>query len=263
VDDQEQPTTPPESGEPEDEVRAWLERRFITLVSHQLKSPLVAVRQYLDLLQEDARSRSDAEHTLPWLERSTVRLDEALSIVEDWLALARVEAGGFTRPDACCDLAAVLEQLVAGFQEAAAAKELRVELAPLPGPLKVQGDHHSLTAALGHVIENAIRYNRQGGSVSISVQSPTEPAQEQVCVEVVDTGIGIPQAFLPKLFTEFHRASSKASRGIPGTGLGLAISSRIVQELGGSITVESTEGLGSRFRLSLPLCRAELPASHE
>ncbi len=231
------------------ELRAWLERRFVTVVSHQLKSPLVAVRQYLDLLQEDAASRPDADHTRPWIDRSVVRLEEALAIIEDWLALSRVEAGALIDTKASTDLVPLLEGLAADAREDATVKRVTVHLDPPEVPLAVRGNRYGVLAALSHVVENSIRYNREGGSVFIRAYL----AEEQACVEVRDTGIGIPAAFLPQLFQEFHRADSKAARGIPGTGLGLAISSRIVTELGGRITVESTEGEGSTFEIFLPL----------
>ena len=234
------------------ELRAWLERRFVTVVSHQLKSPLVAVRQYLDLLQEDANTRPEAAHTRPWIDRSVVRLEEALAIVQDWLALSRVEAGALIDTNASTDLAPLLHELASDAREDAQAKQITVHLEAV-GPILARGNRYGLLAALSHVVENAIRYNRAGGSVFIRAERAGDESQPLACVEVRDTGIGIPAAFLPQLFQEFHRGDSKASRGIPGTGLGLAISSRIVSELGGHITVQSTEGQGSTFRIFLPL----------
>lgn len=247
-----QPSAPTEETA---EVRAWMERRFLTVVSHQLKSPLVAVRQYLDLLQDDAAARPEAAHTQPWIGRSIVRLDEALAIVEDWLALARVEAGALIHPGASTELTALLEELVGDARDAAAPGQISVHLEHPGVGMCVRGDRSSLAAALSHVIDNAIRYNRPGGSVFVRCQPPAADARgpEQACVEIADSGIGIPHSFLPQLFQEFHRARSAASRDIPGTGLGLAISSRIVSELGGHIAVESVEGEGSTFRLYLPL----------
>jgi signal transduction histidine kinase len=245
-----QPSTHPEDSA---DVRAWMERRFLTVVSHQLKSPLVAVRQYLDLLQDDAAARPEAAHTRPWIDRSIVRLEEALAIVEDWLALARVEAGALIHPDARTDLAALLAELVADARDAAATSRVGVRLEAPEVPLEVRGDRSSLAAALSHVVDNAIRYNHPGGAVVVRCLPPCAEQPGLARVEVEDTGIGIPRSFLPQLFQEFHRARSAASRDIPGTGLGLAISQRIVQELGGHIAVESVEGEGSTFRLFLPL----------
>ncbi len=235
------------------ELRALLERRFITVVSHQLKAPLVAVRQYMDLLQDDARSRPEAAHTQPWIDRSVVRIDEALAIVEDWLALARVEAGALIQPHTSSDLGVLLEGLAADAREDATTKQVQVHLEPPREPLVVRGDRFSLLAALSHITENAIRYNKNGGSVFIRATARPQEDPPTACVEVEDTGIGIPSAFLPELFQEFHRSQSKASRDIPGTGLGLAISSRIVKELGGRIVVDSVEGQGTSFRVYLPL----------
>jgi signal transduction histidine kinase len=245
-----QPCAPSEDSA---EVRAWMERRFLTVVSHQLKSPLVAVRQYLDLLQDDAASRPEAAHTRPWIDRSIVRLEEAMALVEDWLALARVEAGALIHAEARTDLVALLAELVADARDAAATGRIGVHLEAPEPPIEVRGDRSSLAAAISHVVDNAIRYNRPGGEVVVRCLAPGAQGPLQVCVEVRDTGIGIPASFLPQLFQEFHRARSAASRGIPGTGLGLAISNRIVQELGGHIAVESVEGEGSTFRLYFPL----------
>jgi signal transduction histidine kinase len=244
---------PAHDGDAAPELRALRERRFITVVSHQLKSPLVAVRQYLDLLQDDARERPEAAHTRPWIDRSVVRLDEALAIVEDWLTLARIDAGGMVQRDCATGLVGLLEGLVADAREDAADREIRVHFEPPAQEIEVRGDRYGLLAALSHITDNALRYNRQGGSVSIRATRQAEGEPPMACVEVEDTGIGIPAAFLPELFQEFHRGQSEASRGIPGTGLGLAISSRIVAELGGHIEVESAEGRGSRFRIFLPL----------
>ena len=235
------------------ELRALRERRFITVVSHQLKSPLVAVRQYLDLLQEDAEGRPEAAHTQPWLERSVVRLDEALAIVDDWLALARIDAGALIQPHTSTELEGLLEGLAADAREDATAKQVQVHLEQPRASLVVRGDRFSLLAALSHITENAIRYNKNGGSVFIRASASHNDQGPTAVVEVADTGIGIPEAFIPELFQEFHRGQSKANRGIPGTGLGLAISARIVKELGGHIEVDSVEGQGSSFRVYLPL----------
>jgi two-component system, OmpR family, phosphate regulon sensor histidine kinase PhoR len=235
------------------ELRALRERRFITVVSHQLKAPLVAVRQYLDLLQEDAQGRPEVAHTQPWLDRSVVRLEEALAIVDDWLALSRIDAGALIQPDSSTELGVLLEGLTADAREDATASQVLVHLEQPRDPIVVRGDRFSLLAALSHITENAIRYNKNGGSVFIRADLRRLDEAPMAVVEVADTGIGIPEAFIPQLFQEFHRSQSKASRGIPGTGLGLAISARIVKELGGHIEVESVEGQGSSFRVYLPL----------
>jgi signal transduction histidine kinase len=232
------------------ELQALRERRFITVVSHQLKAPLVAVRQYLDLLQEDALAREDAAHTRPWIERSTVRMDEALAIVEDWLALARVEAGAMVDAQATTALAPLLEGLAADTRDDALAQQLRVSLELPDEPLLLRGDRSGLLAALSHITDNAVRYNTPGGSVLI--RASVAPAG-LACVEVRDTGAGIPSSFLPRLFEAFQRGPLDAGQPVSGTGLGLAISQGIVHELGGHIEVDSQRGQGSCFKVYLPL----------
>ncbi len=251
--DEHRPEPPDTDSDAAPELRALRERRFITVVSHQLKAPLVAVRQYLDLLQEDAQGRPEAAHTRPWIDRSVVRLDEALAIVEDWLALARIDAGALIQADSSTELSTLLDDLASDAREDALATRVQVQLERPREPIMARGDRFSLLAALSHITENAIRYNINGGSVFIRAAVRPSEQPPMALVEVRDTGIGIPEAFLPELFQEFHRAQNQASRGITGTGLGLAISARIVKELGGRIEVDSVEGQGSTFRVFLPL----------
>jgi signal transduction histidine kinase len=119
----------------------------------------------------------------------------------------------------------------------------------------VQGDALALGHVAANLIGNAIKYNRPGGTVTIEVS----PAPDSACLTVSDTGIGIPEEYLPQLFTEFLRVKTEETHGIPGTGLGLAICKKIVEGLGGTIEVTSTLGTGSRFVVRLPAARQSPP----
>ena len=227
------------------------ERRFVTFVSHQLKSPLAAIRQYLDVLL--FTSGKDLPPTaLEWISRSQLRIGELLAMINDWLAIAKLERGKLGEQDASSNLCEVVAQVkeAARPQAEAAQIGLTAEL-PREG-IFVCGDAVSLATIVSNLVTNAITYNRPGGSVVVRVAADDKTAT----LDVRDTGIGIPEDCLPRIFEEFYRVGRERGRDVPGTGLGLALCRRIVTELGGTIEVASTLGQGSTFTVRIPVGRA-------
>lgn len=224
------------------ETRAgWAE--VLTLVAHRLKEPLVATRQYVDLAQDpDAAPATRQE----WLHRAGLRVDEALSVVDDWLTLARLQAGTLTVPGASADLAGVLDQVLLDVQEEALREGVQVSLGPVPAGLRVRGDGAALSTAIYHVVENGIRYG--GPRVALEVHD----GPEGVVLVVQDDGPGVAPGEGDRLFEVFFRGSAAASGQRPGSGLGLAISTRILQEVGGRLELVAGEPPGARFRFTLP-----------
>jgi signal transduction histidine kinase len=228
-----------------------LQHRFVTFVSHQLKAPLVAVKQYLDVLLHTSRPPLP-DTALTWIGRSQERLQGMLAIIEDWLTLAKVEREQFFDKDATADLCAVARGSVEALQEQAKAAQVSLATAFAPDMVAwVQGDVLALGNVAANLVGNAIKYNRAGGQVTVDVAR----APDSACLIVTDTGIGIPEEALPQLFTEFLRVKTEDTHNIPGTGLGLAICKKIVEGLGGTIEVSSRLGMGSRFVVRLPLGR--------
>lgn len=227
------------------------QRRFVTFVSHQLKSPLVAVKEYLDVL---ALTRRDAlpEDVRPWIDRSQVRLDEMLDLIHDWLTLARIEGGAITEAEAACDLAAVLADVKGEIEEFARARDVAVSGACTPGLAPVRGDAIAVRVLLFNLTHNAVKYNRSGGSVDVRIDGDGEEAR----IEVADTGFGIPDEQRERIFDEFVRVRDERTRDVPGSGLGLTLCRAIARELGGRIEVESVVGEGSRFTVHLPFAEA-------
>jgi signal transduction histidine kinase len=223
------------------------ERRFITFVTHQLKSPVVAAKQYLDVLLFTASGELSPQ-ACDWLSRSRIRLGEMLSLIEDWLTLSRVERGTFCDRSATTDLAEVAERAVDAIRPEAESARVAVRV-HATGSLAVRGDPNSVATIVSNLVSNAVKYNRPGGSVDVSVS----PGDRTGVLEVADTGIGIAQECLPSLFHEFSRIRNEATADVPGTGLGLAICRRIVDELGGTIEVHSTEDVGTRFVVGIPV----------
>jgi signal transduction histidine kinase len=224
------------------------ERRIVTFLTHQLKSPLAAAKQYLDVL----RFTSDAEltpRTRDWVARSQARLQEMLILIEDWLTLASVERGTMSHRDASAELPAVIAQVAQAAAPHAERSHVNVTTEVEPDIPPVCGDAPSVATVISNLVINGITYNRPSGRVTVRAARENDVAR----VDVTDTGIGIPPESLPRIFEEFYRVTGGDAQGVPGSGLGLAICRRIVEELGGSIDVASTLGSGSTFTVRLPL----------
>lgn len=237
--------------------KAEVERRFVTFVTHQIKSPVVAAKQYLDVLLFTA-SDDLSPQARDWLSRSRARLGEMLSLVEDWLTLSRVEGGTFCDRSATTDLRELADRVVDAIRPQADAANVTVRI-HATGDVRVCGDRNSIGTIVSNLVSNAVKYNRPGGSVDVSISS----SGRQAVFEVQDTGIGIAAPSLPLLFGEFSRIRTEETADVPGTGLGLAICRRIVDELGGTIEVDSTKDVGTRFVVRIPTAEGNETTSEE
>jgi signal transduction histidine kinase len=231
--------------------REILKRRFVSFVSHQLKSPLAAVHQYLEVLTRLEGSEEVEAKRREWIGRCLERTREMRRLIEDWLTLARVEGDHLVGHREPVDLAPVLAHLLDVHRDDAAERQVGLALEPGAGEMVVAGDATCLSVLFENLIDNAVKYNRAGGSVHVA----GDLVAGEVVVEVGDTGEGIPAEALPLLFEEFFQVPREGGTRVRGTGLGLPICRRIASELGGRIEVESTVGTGSTFRVRLPAYR--------
>ncbi len=234
--------------------RELLKRRFVTFVSHQMQTPLVAVHQYLDVLKEMGESEAAAAKRREWIERCLQRTEEMQSLIRDWLTLAKIEGDFLAHRKVKVDLNAVIENILTGYEQMAAADGISFEVHLPKQGCFVHADRNCLNVLFDNLIANAIKYNKPGGKVTVTA----EPVNGEVSVAVADTGIGIPEEQQPMLFQEFFRIERKDAKHVSGTGLGLTICKRIVTELGGAISVESQADAGSTFRVRLPAWREEV-----
>jgi len=225
-----------------------VERKFVTLVSHQLKSPLVAIKQYLDVLLFTSKDQLP-EKAAEWVQRCQVRLGEMLILIQDWLALSRIDSGSLIDRGTSAELGKVVENVVSEYQQAPGGPNVSVRVSIPPDLPPVSGDPVSISMLIGNLVNNAVKYNRPGGTVSVTASQ----TGNLITIEVSDTGIGIPEDALRHLFEEFYRVKTEATQNIPGTGLGLVICKRIVQELHGTIDVRSKQGEGTTFIIHLPV----------
>jgi signal transduction histidine kinase len=224
-----------------------LKDEFIALVSHELRTPLTSIRGYTELLLdgEAGELTDDQRQFLAVVERNSHRL---LHLVGDLLFLAQIEAGKLALDVDALDLGAVASESVEAARPAAEEKDVTLTLATGPAP-PLAGDRARIGQLLDNLVSNAVKFTPSGGRVDVRVSS----LRKRAVLEVRDSGIGIPAGERQFLFQRFFRTSTATEQAIQGTGLGLAISKAIVEAHGGQIEVESEEGVGTTFRVKLPL----------
>jgi signal transduction histidine kinase len=224
-----------------------LKTEFVTVVTHELRSPLTSIAGYLDLLLEE-EGREGAEAREAYLQIVKRNADRLLELINDLLDLARLEAGKLELKRLPLDLEGLIQEVsgVLHPQIEGKGQHLHLDLAaPLPA---VTGDPERLTQILLNLVSNAHKYTPQGGSITIA----TRAERAGVCIAVQDTGIGLASEEQQQLFTKFFRAQHPLVREAAGTGLGLAIARALVELHGGTLTVVSTPGQGSTFNVTLP-----------
>ncbi|WP_054773194.1 sensor histidine kinase [Methylogaea oryzae] len=230
---------------------------FLSNMSHELRTPLNAILGFTQLLQDDENLSEDQQDSLQAVIKAGQHL---LGLINEVLDLAKVEAGHVDltlEPVAVAPLIHECLDLVAPQADRCA---VTLEQAG-SGEAFVRADRTRMKQVLLNLLSNAIKYNREGGSVQIDVQ-PAERGHWRIGVS--DTGPGIPAERLGELFQPFNRLGAE-SNAIEGTGIGLVITRRLVEMMGGSIGVESTVGVGTRFSIHLPAAwptAAEAGSSH-
>jgi signal transduction histidine kinase len=227
--------------------RALLKRRFITFVSHQLQTPLVAVHQYLDVLKHLDNSEDAMAKRQEWLERCLKRTEELQALIKDWLSLAKIEGESFSRHWVKVDLQQMIADILSAYEQMASTAGVSLEGTISENTCFVRGDVNCLSVVFDNLIVNAIKYNKPGGKVTVSA----EAVGGEVAIAVADTGVGIPEKYRPLLFEEFFRVEGEGGKKTSGNGLGLSICRRLVSEMGGNISVDSEVNVGSTFRVRL------------
>ncbi|MBD3290187.1 hypothetical protein GF337_15375, partial [candidate division KSB1 bacterium] len=227
-----------------------MQRHFVTFVSHQLQSPLVAVQQYLDVLKHLGDTPDKEKLQNEWLDRSLTKIKELLEIIRDWLKISKIESGSLTECTQPIDIIPIVKDIKQTYEKQAGEKNVSL-LAELPEKVsEVRGDEECLNVLISNLVVNAIKYNRENGTVKITVLQNGD----FVKVMVSDTGIGIDEKDIDIIFEEFARVKNENTENISGTGLGLPICKKIVQELGGTIEVQSKINKGTTFIVGLPIC---------
>ena len=221
------------------------DRRFSADVSHELRTPLTILRGELEHVVQTPNLENATKEALG---SALEEIDRMAKIVDDLLAIARVDAGTEALDRQCVDLGAIAQWTVDQMQLLAADKQINLNC-KTNGPVQIVADQARIQQVLVNLLDNAIKYTPRGGMIGITVHV----VQDKAVLEVRDTGIGIPAESLPHVFKRFYRSDQARSRESGGTGLGLSIVQAICNAHGGTVNVESANGLGTVVRVGLPL----------
>jgi two-component system phosphate regulon sensor histidine kinase PhoR len=223
-----------------------LRQEFVANVSHELKTPLSVIKACVETLV--AGAVDDPQHRRPFLEQIGNQADRLHALILDLLSLARIEAGteAFSFEEVAVEEA--VQACLAHHRALSEGKNQLLEAVPPPEKVTAWADEEALGQILDNLVDNAIKYTPQGGSVRVSWHAE----DDQVCLQVQDTGIGIPEPDLHRIFERFYRVDKARSRELGGTGLGLSIVKHLTQAMQGTVRAESEVGKGSTFYLFLP-----------
>ena len=230
---------------------------FVANASHELRTPLASLVGFIETLRGPAANDPAAQQ-----EFLGIMADQAgrmSRLIDDLLSLSRIELIEHQPPSDSVDLAALLPRFLAGYQpglgEASARLDVRIA-ATLPA---VAGDADQLQQVLQNLLDNAVKYGRPDGTVTLRAEPAPPggpwPEQSGVVLAVTDQGPGIPREHLPRLTERFYRVDTRRSRAVGGTGLGLAIVKHVVNRHRGQLLIESDEGVGTTVSVWLPQTR--------
>lgn len=229
------------------EEKKLMEENFITMVSHQLRSPIVAVAQYFEIILAGMVGHVE-EKQKDMMFKARERLDGLLNLINDWLSIARMNGGQIDDKRKPISLNALLSKIIGFLEPVSEENKISLKLESAVGSNIALGDEDSLEQVFLNLISNAIKYNIPNGSVTVSIEEISDFIQ----VNVEDTGIGIAPEHLPYIFDQFYQIDRSKRKGDKGSGLGLTIAKKIVDAHSGSIKVSSKVGKGSVFTVQLP-----------
>lgn len=221
--------------------------RLLGMAAHDLRSPLGVIQSYSEFLRDEAGEVLDEEHR----EFVATIWDSShfmLSIINDLLDVARIEAGTLELDLAETDLADLVRRNVTLNQVLASRKNIGLELVVPGEAVPVSVDPRKIQQVLNNLLSNAIKYSHGGSRVWIELEAASDTAR----ITVRDEGEGIAAEDVPRLFQPFGRGGRQGTSGEPSTGLGLAIVRRIIEGHGGQVSLESAPGKGSAFTVTLP-----------
>jgi two-component system phosphate regulon sensor histidine kinase PhoR len=221
-------------------------RDFTANVSHELKTPLSAIKAYAETLLMGALEDEQASHL--FVERIGEQANRLDMLIRDLLHLTRLQSQPEKPPMDDLDLNDVLKTCVEEHATIGKSRNITIDVSGIPASIRVFSNLESLRTVLGNLLSNAVRYNHEGGWVKVT--TAVEGDVVRLCVE--DNGIGIPTGDLDRIFERFYRVEKARSQDFGGTGLGLSIVKHLVQSMSAEISVRSVLGQGSCFELRLP-----------
>ncbi len=227
-------------------------QEFLSNVSHELRTPLTSIIAFVETLEDGALE--DAAHNRQFLHVIRKNASRMHRLIDDILELSSIEAGKIAIEPRGVHLLPLVKEILVNLAAKADDKKLVIKN-EIPADVRVRADAFRLEQMLTNLVDNAIKFNRPGGEVSIGY----ERGAEKDLIHIADTGEGISEEHLPRLFERFYRTDKARSRDLGGTGLGLAIVKHLARLHGGEIAVRSVADKGSVFTVELP--RSNPPSS--
>jgi signal transduction histidine kinase len=219
--------------------------QFISVLVHELKAPLAAIEGYLNLMEDHSLGDALAAYDGP-VNRSKLRVEGMRKLIMDLLDLTRLESGQKQRDLTIVDVGVMARKAIETVAAEAAARAITIDL-QAPGDVSLNADPGEIEIVLNNLVTNAVKYNRDGGSVTVTLAAD----DERVTITVADTGIGLAPEESARLFGEFVRIKNDKTRAILGSGLGLSIVKRLAQVYGGDVGLVSEPDVGTTFTVTL------------
>src|SRR5580704_110690 len=224
-----------------------IRREFVSNVSHELKTPLTAIQAYAETLLDGALD--EPEHRTKFVERIGEQAGRLHALIQDLLRLAQIESGDNVFDVRAVEVSPVVRECIDEHLAVAESKSQRLVTQSPADDVNVMADEEGLHTILGNLIDNAVKYTQDGGTISVRWRIDEGMAR----IDVQDNGPGIPPEHQSRIFERFYRVDRARSRDVGGTGLGLSIVKHLVQEFDGSIGISSEPGNGTTFTVRLPL----------
>ncbi len=232
-----------------------LRTEFVANASHELRTPLSLIRGFVETLQDGAKN--DVKKRDRFLERIERNAIQLTNLISDLLEISELEEKRTSREHGAVDVGVLLERVCETLRPAAQMKDHKLKLTYPANLPAITGHSRDIERSFANLLDNAIKYTERGGWITVSAVRQ----DDDIVVAFEDTGLGIPEEDLPRIFERFFRVDKSRSKEMGGTGLGLAIVKHVVQAHGGVIDVTSKPGQGSRFTLELPIRNRPRPGA--
>lgn len=220
---------------------------FLALATHQLRTPIAAIRYAVELLGKHL-AEGQTERNEAYVAKMSRNVTRMLALINDFLNVSKLEMGTFATEVTTVNLSDFVTDMLDEFNDRINNQNIAVARTDTPENLTIKTDPRLLNIIVSNIVSNAVKYTPHSGQLTISFTQ----AGDKVLFEIADSGIGIPSSEIPQLFKKFFRASNATSHQAEGTGLGLYIVEQATRQLGGTIEVHSQENVGTKFTVTLP-----------